>query len=329
MTTASITTRTRMMIQDTGRPFAANLVANGLATVFDLPVESISQTANPPIVYVNGAPISYNQATPQYIIDYKHGVLIFPTAPANGTAIAIQGTTYDFFDDDEVSQAVQDAFNLHVADQDPLPTIDPSLGGTSIPSVEEYLVSIMAAVELLWFRATDASQQIDIHTPEGVTIPRSERFQQIVQQINSLQEEYKSIAGALGVGIWRIQVLNQRRVSLTTNRLVPIYREQEYNAPYAGFTPTAAAVGSLITINGMYFTGATQVTFGGVPAQVFSVVNDTQITAMVPVGAVTGQIGIVTAYGIVLSTAQFVVGQPAPFILYGPEMVDIPIPPGE
>jgi hypothetical protein len=326
VTTATITVRTRMMIQDTGRPFGATVTANGMSTVFDLPVESIS-TTTPPVVTVAGQIVS-NLTTPPYFFDYKHGVISFYTAPAAGVAIGVQGITYDFFDDDEVAQAVSDAFNLHVADQDPLPVIDPIGGQPVISTTEEYLVSIMAAVELLWFRATDASQQIDIHTPEGVTIPRSERFRQIVEQINALQDEYKSLAGALGVGIWRIQVLNQRRVSYTTNRLVPLYREQEYNTPYAGFTPTSAAVGTLVQINGKYFTGTTSVSFGGVATTNFTVVSDTEITVTVPVGAITGQIGIATPSGVVLSTAQFVVGQPPPFVLYGPEQVSPPIPPG-
>ncbi len=328
MTTATLTVRTRMMIQDTGYPFAANLVANGIANVFDLPVESISQTATPPIVALNGQIISYNTATPQYMIDYKYGVLTFPVSPPLGTAIAVQGVTYDYFDDDEVAQAVTDAFYQHTVDQDPLPVLDPVGGQPTIPSAEEYLVSILAATELLWFRATDASQQIDIITPEGVHIPRSERFQQITQQIAALKSEYNQIAGALGVGLYRIQILNQRRVSLTTNRLVPIYREQEYNQPYAAFFPTAAAPGTLITITGMYFTGTVAITFGGFPATQWTVVSDTEITVEVPVGAITGQIGITTPYGTVLSTAQFVVGQPPPFVLYGPEMVKPPIPPG-
>ena len=134
--------------------------------------------------------------------------------------------------------------------------------------------------------------------------------------------------GALGVGIWRIQVLNQRRVSLTTNRLVPIFREQEYNAPYTGFWPTVAPVGAIVNVYGDYFNGATAVTFGGVPATSFTVTDD-MVQATVPPGAQTGQIGVVTPYGVVLSTAQFVVGQPAPFIEYGPELVHIPIPPGK
>lgn len=329
MGTASITTRTRMMLQDTGRPFAANVVIDGISTVFDLPVEFISDIANPPTVILSGVVIS-GSATPSYYIDAKHGVIAFYSAPQPaGATLGIQGTTYNYYIDEEVAQAVTDAFNMHVADLEPLPVIDPVLGQPSIDSNEEYLVSILAAVELLWFQATDSSQVIDIHTPEGVFIPRAERFEQITNQVAALEAQYKMKSGALGVGLYRIQVLNQRRVSYTTNRLVPIFREQEYNAPYTGFEPTAAAVGALVNIYGKYFTGATQVTFGGVPSTDYDVIDDCNITATVPVGAVTGQIGVMTQYGIVLSTAQFVVGQPAPFITYGPELVDIPIPPGK
>jgi hypothetical protein len=328
VSTATITVRTRMILQDQGRPFACNVICDGVSTVFDLPVESISQVASPPIVVLGGQIIS-NQATPQYTLDYKHGVIAFSGPPQpQGTDLGVQGMTYDFFDDDEVAQAVTDAFYQHTTDLDPLPVIDPIPGLPQIPPAEEYLVAIMAAVELLWFRATDASQTIDIHTPEGVTIPRSERFRQITAQINNLQEEYKTICGALGVGLWRIQILNQRRVSYTTNRFVPIFREQEYNQPYAAFFPTAAPVGSIVTITGMFFSNTTAVTFGGVPATNFNIVSDTELQATVPTGAQTGQIGVTTPYGVVLSTAQFVVGQPPPFVLYGPEMVKPPIPPG-
>lgn len=328
MTTQSITTRTRMLIQDTGRPFACNVVANGFTTLFDLPVVSISQTANPPAVYIGGI-LTPNPSTPIYFIDYKFGQILFFEAPMEGTTISVSGWTYDFFDDDEVAQAVTDGFNFHVQDQDPLPVIDPALGQCSIPNAEEYLVSILSARELLWFRTTDASQQIDIHTPEGVSITRSQRWEQMLKQIASLENEYKELSLALGVGVYRIQVLNQRRVSYTTNRLVPIFRDQEYNTPYSGFFPTAAPVGAIITIWGRYLTSTTQVTFGGVPSTEINVISDFELKAVVPPGAITGQIGITTPTGEVLSTAQFVIGEPAPFLSYGPELVDIPIPPGK
>jgi len=315
------------MLQDLGEPFAANLtIVDDTTTVFDLPVESISDIAYPPTVVLNNVVIS-NQATPSYTVDYKYGVIAFNAPPGPGT-LAVSGWCYDYWLDSEIAQAVTDAFNLHVADQEPTQYIDPVPGQCGIDTNEQYLVSIMASVEALWFRATDASQTIDIITPEGVHIPRSQRYAQMVQQINALQEEYKTLAGTLGVGIWRIQVLNLRRVSLTTNRLVPIFREQEYDAPYTGFWPTVASVGSIVTIYGKWFTSATAVTFGGVRSTDFTIESDCEIQAYVPEGALTGQIGVQTPYGMVLSTAQFVVGEPAPFIKYGPELVHIPIPPG-
>ena len=338
MSTASITAKTRMVVQDYGRPFACNVVLQGVdgissSNVFDLPVESISQTASPPTVVLNGQVVEPG-ATPFFVIDYKYGVISFmmppPLLPNQTTGtLGVMGTTYDFFDDDEVAQAVSDAFAMHVADLEPMLYIDAQPGEMSIPVVEEILVAYLAAVELLWFRATDAAQEVDVHTPEGVLIPRSQRYAQTIQQIQDLQAQYQTQAGALGVGLWRIQILNQRRVSYTTNRLVPIFREQEYNQPYSGFYPTAAAVGSIIDIFGKYFTGATAVTFGGVPSQQFTVLSDSHVQAYVPPAAITGQIGVATQYGMVLSTAQFVVFQPAPFIKYGPELVKIPIPPGQ
>ena len=316
------------MIQDLGRPFAANVPVNGTANTFDLPVETVSETATPPVVVLGGSIIT-NGATPTYYFDYKYGVIGFyvPPTPA-GANLGVTGWAYDYFTDAEVQQAVTDAFNLHTNDLDPPLYIDPIPGQMGVDSNNEYMISILAAVELLWFRSTDAAQEVDIHTPEGVSIPRSQRYEQIMQQIERLNAAYEAQSGALGTGLYRIQVLNQRRVSYTTNRLVPIFREQEYNQPYTGFEPTTGLVGDIITISGKYFTYATAVTFGGVPSTNFTVVNDCEIQAYVPVGAQTGQIGIITPYGTVLTTAQFVVGAQPPFVLYGPEQVHIPIPPG-
>ena len=335
MSTQTLTMKTRMAIQDIGRAFAAQFTLDGILNIFDMPVVSISSTFMAPIVTIGGIPQQSGNGsatppqTPYYYWDYKFGQLIFPQAPGPaGTVLEVTGWCYDFFTDIEVSEAVSDAFALHTNDYDPPFYIDPLVGQVGIPRVEEILVAYLAAVELLWFRATDASQQIDVHTPEGVLIPRAQRFSQITTQIQNLQQQYNAVSAALGVGLNRLYVLNQRRVSYTTNRLVPLFREQEYNAPYCGFEPTAAPVGAMVTISGKYFTGATTVAFGGVAAQTYVVVDDETITAVVPPGAQTGQIGVTTPYGNVLSSAQFVVGQPPPFMLSGPEMIELPIPTG-
>jgi hypothetical protein len=62
------------------------------------------------------------------------------------------------------------------------------------------------------------------------------------------------------------------------------------------FTPSSGSTGTIITISGTNFTGATGVSFGGTPAQAFTVTNSTVITATVGVGA-TGNISVTTPGG--------------------------------
>jgi len=50
------------------------------------------------------------------------------------------------------------------------------------------------------------------------------------------------------------------------------------------FAPLTAKAGSTITIKGSHFTGTTAVTFGGAPAASFTVVNDSQLTAVLGKG---------------------------------------------
>ncbi|MBL0311303.1 MAG: tandem-95 repeat protein [Holophagaceae bacterium] len=62
------------------------------------------------------------------------------------------------------------------------------------------------------------------------------------------------------------------------------------------FLPRVGSVGSQVTITGSSFTGATVVSFNGVPAG-FTVVSSTQITATVPAGATTGPVAVTNSYG--------------------------------
>lgn len=76
-----------------------------------------------------------------------------------------------------------------------------------------------------------------------------------------------------------------------------------------GFSPLFACVGSAptITINGTNFTGASAVSFNGVAASSYTVVNSTTITATLPVGATTGVIRVTTPTASGVSTASFAV----------------------
>ena len=64
----------------------------------------------------------------------------------------------------------------------------------------------------------------------------------------------------------------------------------------ASFTPMSGGIGTTVTITGRNFTGTTAVTFGGVAASSFIIVNDSTITAIVGTGA-TGNIKVTTPGG--------------------------------
>jgi uncharacterized repeat protein (TIGR03803 family) len=73
------------------------------------------------------------------------------------------------------------------------------------------------------------------------------------------------------------------------------------------FSPTSGKVGDQVVITGSGLTGASQVTFGGVNANIFTVNTPSQVTATVPAGARTGKIAIRTAGGTAVSAGTFTV----------------------
>jgi len=73
------------------------------------------------------------------------------------------------------------------------------------------------------------------------------------------------------------------------------------------FTPTSGAVGTEVKISGTTLTGTSKVTFGGVDATSFEVVNDSQVDAIVPNGAKTGAIAVTTPGGTGTSASDFTV----------------------
>jgi hypothetical protein len=74
-----------------------------------------------------------------------------------------------------------------------------------------------------------------------------------------------------------------------------------------GFTPTSGPVGTVVTITGTAFTGATAVSFNNTNANAFTVNGATQVTATVPAGATTGLVRVTTPAGTAVSTGNFTV----------------------
>ena len=76
------------------------------------------------------------------------------------------------------------------------------------------------------------------------------------------------------------------------------------------FTPACGVAGTVVTITGSGFTGATGVTFNGTPAVTWSAATDTSATATVPAGATSGPIVVETPSADTQSSANYIVAAP-------------------
>jgi hypothetical protein len=75
----------------------------------------------------------------------------------------------------------------------------------------------------------------------------------------------------------------------------------------SSFAPASGTPGSTVALTGSHFTGATAVAFNGTAAAGFNVDSDTQITATVPAGAISGPISVTTPGGAATSATSFTV----------------------
>ena len=211
--------RLRAEIGDIARSFTDTFTGDGVTTRFQLsqaPVQGYTLQA-----FVNTTNVSSSVT-----IEEGVGILQFNTAPANNATIRIYGQAYRYFTDSEISYYINNAFIEHAAH-----TTDSNGSRVTqvalLPPLDEYPLVLLASTMALYTLATDASFDIDIISPDGVSIPRSERFRQLTEMIQIRKEQYKDLCAMLGVGMYRIETNTLRRISRRTNRYVPIYRPQE------------------------------------------------------------------------------------------------------
>jgi hypothetical protein len=172
------------------------------------------------VVYQNGLDISANCS-----VEESTGVLITEDVPADGAEITVSGTYYRYFTSTEMTHLVETAVTEHSANH--TDSLGRKISIDNLPLIEEHPVTVYATVLALHALATDASFDIGISAPDGVNIPRSERYRQLLDMIGSRQAQYRDLCVNLGVGLYKIDVFTFRRVSKMTNRYVPVYKPQE------------------------------------------------------------------------------------------------------
>ena len=153
-------------------------------------------------------------------------VLANSVVPINNSTITVTGQSYRYFTDSEITYYINTAFLEHAAH-----TTDTAGSRITqiglLPPLEEYPVVLLASTLALYTLANDSAFDIDIISPDGVSIPRSERYRQLMEMLQARREQYKEICTMLNIGMFRIEVQTLRRISRLTNRYIPVYRPQE------------------------------------------------------------------------------------------------------
>jgi hypothetical protein len=211
--------RVRLELSDDPYPFEASFFPDGIE--FQFPLDQAPIKEGSVLVTCDGRPFT------DFDMDYRHGVMLFSVPPPAGSTFYVAGIRYKYFNDEDLRVFCQDSINEHQTGSVDIFGINTSI--ERMPSPHVHAVAIRACILALWALVTDAAFDIDISAPDGVHIPRSQRFGQLMGLINLRQAEYDGLAKALNIGIFRVEVYTLRRIAYRTNRLVPIYMTQEYD----------------------------------------------------------------------------------------------------
>lgn len=217
-TIASLVDRVRAELGDTGKSFVQQFVADGTTNRFRLhysPLDATSVT-----VYKNAVDI-----TDASSIEESAGVLICDDIPADGDEMTVSGTYYRYFTAAELTAVVNTAIEQHTAKH--TDSLGRKITPSNLSTLDEYPVVVYATSLALYTLATDASFDIDIQAPDGVAIPRSQRYRQLMEMVQQRKDQYKELCVHLGIGMFTIDVFSLRRISKATGRLVPVYQAQE------------------------------------------------------------------------------------------------------
>jgi hypothetical protein len=217
-TLSSLVDRVRVELGDTGKSFVTQFVADGTTNRFKLHYSPLDATQVS--VFADGVDKTDNAS-----VEESTGVLVMDYLPADGVEFTVSGTYYRYFTAAELNSIVTDAIHQHSHNH--TDSVGRQVTVANLPTIEEYPVALYATTLALYTLATDAAFDIDIQAPDGVTIPRAERYRQLMEMVQTRKAQYAELCTHLGIGLYKIDVFTVRRISKATNRYVPVYKPQE------------------------------------------------------------------------------------------------------
>lgn len=219
-TADDLITRVRLELGDQATQFTHTFYSDG--STKDVYVNYKPLDPYTLVVKVNGTTLT---KPTDYTVEANIGVIHFTTAPATDAEVVVSGQHYRYFTDDDLTVFLNTAISQHTTGR--ADSYGRQLTLSNLSAVEEYPIVLLVVVEALWALATDAAFDINIQAPDGVVIPRSQRFQQLSNVIGQRKEQYRELCALLNIGLYRIEIGTLRRTSRTTNKLVPVYMPQE------------------------------------------------------------------------------------------------------
>jgi len=216
-TKAEIVNIARNYLRDFKRPFQQSF--NVLGKSYDLGKPNVESTSLW-VAYVPAGGSSASVLTPdQYELDARNGLVrLTPTLSTTDTMM-VEGYFYEWLLPEDLDFYADMAINLNTHNlKVPLSNMAPAVAD---------VVGIHTLVQSLWGLLSEYSRDIDVITSESVHIMASQRYRMVSSLLDYWSEEYRKRANALNIGLERLEVVNLRRVSKTTNRLVPLYKARE------------------------------------------------------------------------------------------------------
>lgn len=214
-TKADIIAIARNYLRDFPRFFQTSFVPQG--RTYELGKPNIDASSMW-VATVTGASVSVLAPTTEYVLDERNGLLRLNTLPAVDSLL-VEGYHYEWLTPADLSFYADMAIHLNTHN------INTPLSDMA-PAVVD-VVGIHALIQALWGLLSEYSRDIDVITSESVHIIASQRYRMVANLLDTWTAEYNTRAAALNIGLERIEVLNLRRVSYTTNRLIPLYKERE------------------------------------------------------------------------------------------------------
>jgi hypothetical protein len=213
MTTSDVATRARNRLRD-------------FPTYFEVPFAQPTRTLRLPHPLVDDATFEVWQpdgttVSQGWALDDRNGIVKFqdPTTWPNG--VGLSGYHYEWFLNSDLEYYASVTALYHEYDRE---GVEPS-------DLEVEVMALGTVVQALWALVAEFGTDIDVSTPEGMSIPAHQRFAQVWQLLQGNIDAYKHQANMLGIGLDRIEIFSLRRIAYLTNRYVPMYVPREVDDP--------------------------------------------------------------------------------------------------